>query len=163
MSERPEVLVWTDGACSGNPGPGGWAALLRSGGHERVLSGGEAVTTNNRMEMRAAIEALRALRRPCRVILTTDSEYLRLGIGAWLPTWRARGWRTSAGRPVRNRDLWEELLQALSPHGVEWRWVRGHAGDPDNERVDALARSACRAVASSSSASSPSPSEAEPR
>ncbi len=146
MNERPEVRVWTDGACSGNPGPGGWAALLRSGTRERELSGGEAATTNNRMELRAAIEALRALRRPARVTLTTDSEYLRLGITEWLPTWRARGWRTSSGGAVRNRDLWEELHQVLAPHVVHWCWVRGHAGDPDNERVDALARAACRAA-----------------
>jgi ribonuclease HI len=154
VNTRPEVHVWTDGACSGNPGPGGWAALLRSGDHERELSGGEAVTTNNRMEMRAAIEALRALRRPARVVLTTDSEYLRLGITQWLATWQARGWRTAGGRAVRNRDLWEELHRALAPHDVLWRWVRGHAGEADNERVDALARAACRAVAIAASRSS---------
>ena len=147
MNGKPEVLVWTDGACSGNPGPGGWAVLLRSGDRERELSGGEALTTNNRMELRAAIEALRALRRPARVVLTTDSEYVRLGITEWLPTWRARGWRTASGSAVRNRELWEELHRALEPHDVEWRWVRGHAGDPENERVDALARAACRDAA----------------
>lgn len=147
MNRKPEVLVWTDGACSGNPGPGGWAVLLRSGDRERELSGGEALTTNNRMELRAAIEALRALRRPARVVLTTDSEYVRLGITEWLPTWRARGWRTASGSAVRNRELWEELHRALEPHDVEWRWVRGHAGDPENERVDALARAACRDAA----------------
>ena len=121
--------------------------LLRSGDRERELSGGEALTTNNRMELRAAIEALRALRRPARVVLTTDSEYVRLGITEWLPTWRARGWRTASGSAVRNRELWEELHRALEPHDVEWRWVRGHAGDPENERVDALARAACRDAA----------------
>lgn len=147
MNRKPEVLVWTDGACSGNPGPGGWAVLLRSGDRERELSGGEALTTNNRMELRAAIEALRALRRPARVVLTTDSEYVRLGITEWLPTWRARGWRTASGSAVRNRELWEELHRVLEPHDVEWRWVRGHAGDPENERVDALARAACRDAA----------------
>jgi ribonuclease HI len=147
VNRKPEVLVWTDGACSGNPGPGGWAVLLRSGDRERELSGGEALTTNNRMELRAAIEALRALRRPARVVLTTDSEYVRLGITEWLPTWRARGWRTASGSAVRNRELWEELHRALEPHDVEWRWVRGHAGDPENERVDALARAACRDAA----------------
>ncbi len=147
MNGKPEVLVWTDGACSGNPGPGGWAVLLRSGDRERELSGGEALTTNNRMELRAAIEALRALRRPARVVLTTDSEYVRLGITEWLPTWRARGWRTASGSAVRNRELWEELHRALEPHDVQWRWVRGHAGDPENERVDALARAACRDAA----------------
>ena len=147
MNGKPEVLVWTDGACSGNPGPGGWAVLLRSGDRERELSGGEALTTNNRMELRAAIEALRALRRPARVVLTTDSEYVRLGITEWLPTWRARGWRTASGSAVRNRELWEELHRALEPHDVQWRWVRGHTGDPENERVDALARAACRDAA----------------
>ena len=147
MNGKPEVLVWTDGACSGNPGPGGWAVLLRSGDRERELSGGEALTTNNRMELRAAIEALRALRRPARVVLTTDSEYVRLGITEWLPTWRARGWRTASGSAVRNRELWEDLHRALEPHDVQWRWVRGHTGDPENERVDTLARAACRDAA----------------
>ena len=136
------VEVSTDGACLGNPGPGGWAALLRFAGRERELVGGEPLTTNNRMELMAAIAALEALRRPCEVLLRTDSQYVRQGISEWLPGWQRRGWRTASGGAVKNRDLWERLSQAAAPHTVEWQWVKGHSGDPDNERVDGLARQA---------------------
>ncbi|MCS6780782.1 MAG: ribonuclease HI [Geminicoccaceae bacterium] len=140
-AEAPEpVEIVTDGACLGNPGPGGWAALLRWRGRERVLSGGEPLTTNNRMELTAAIEGLRALRRACVVRLRTDSRYLKDGIERWLPAWKARGWRTASGEPVKNRDLWETLERLGAKHRLEWVWVRGHAGDADNERVDRLAR-----------------------
>jgi ribonuclease HI len=141
-----EVEVFTDGACRGNPGPGGWAALLRYRGHERVLSGGERLTTNNRMELLAAIAGLEALKRPCRVRLYTDSEYLRRGITEWLPGWKRKGWKTAAGTPVKNVDLWRRLEAAEAPHTVEWRWVRGHSGHAENERVDALAREAAAAA-----------------
>ena len=134
------VEVHTDGACSGNPGPGGWAAVMRWGGLERELAGGEPLTTNNRMELLAAIAALEALKRPMRVRLHTDSQYLRLGITQWLPGWKARGWRTADKKPVKNQDLWERLDQARRPHDVDWRWLKGHAGDPLNERADELAR-----------------------
>ncbi len=134
--------IWTDGACSGNPGPGGWGALLRYDGHERELSGGARETTNNRMELMAAIAALEALRRPCRVQLTTDSEYLRRGITEWLARWQANGWQTSARKPVKNEDLWRRLASASSPHQISWHWVKGHAGHPENERADALATAA---------------------
>ena len=137
---RKQVEVHTDGACLGNPGPGGWAALLRWRGIERELVGGEADTTNNRMELMAAISALEALREPCEVVLSTDSQYVRQGILEWLRNWIRRGWKTAGGDPVKNRDLWERLQQAASQHHVEWRWVKGHSGDPDNERVDQLAR-----------------------
>lgn len=130
----------TDGACLGNPGPGGWAALLRYGAHERELAGGEAHTTNNRMELMAAIQGLETLSEACRVQLTTDSQYVRQGITLWLPNWVKRGWRTAGGDPVKNRDLWERLHAATRRHSVDWHWVKGHSGDPDNERVDALAR-----------------------
>ncbi len=136
--------IHTDGACSGNPGPGGWAAILRWNGHERVLSGAEPETTSNRMELTAAIRALEALRRPVRVRLFTDSQYLKRGVTEWLPRWKARGWRTAAGRPVANRDLWERLDALLTRHRVTWHWVEGHAGDPLNERADRLARAALR-------------------
>ena len=142
---RKQVEVHTDGACLGNPGPGGWAALLRWGGIERELAGGEADTTNNRMELMAAIAALEALREPCDVILTTDSQYVRQGILDWLANWIRRGWKTSGGDPVKNRDLWERLQAAAAPHKVEWRWVKGHSGHPENERVDVLARTAAEA------------------
>lgn len=134
-----DVDVYTDGACRGNPGPGGWGALLRAGSRERELFGGEAQTTNNRMELTAAIEALEALKRPCKVALHTDSQYLRLGITEWLPQWRARGWRTADRKPVKNQDLWQRLEQAAARHEVRWHWVKGHAGHPENERADALA------------------------
>ncbi len=141
------VEIHTDGACRGNPGPGGWAALLRWRGHEKELSGGEPCTTNNRMELTAAIAALEALKRPMRVRLVTDSEYLRQGITRWLPAWQARGWRTADKKPVANLDLWQRLLEAARRHRIEWHWTRGHAGDPDNERVDRLARAAIPAAA----------------
>jgi ribonuclease HI len=140
--ERPAVEIFTDGACRGNPGPGGWAAILRYGDTEKELAGGEAQTTNTRMEMTAALVALEALKRPCRVRLYTDSQYLRDGIMQWLPGWKARGWRTADKKPVKNIDLWQRLDQAAAPHQVEWIWVRGHAGHPENERADALARAA---------------------
>jgi ribonuclease HI len=139
------VTIHTDGACSGNPGPGGWGAVLRWRGRARELSGFEPATTNNRMELLAAISALEALKRPMRVRLFTDSNYLRQGITTWLPAWKGRGWRTADKKAVKNQDLWERLEQALARHEVEWRWVRGHSGDPDNERADQLARSALRA------------------
>ena len=134
------VAIWTDGACSGNPGPGGWGAILRHGGRERELCGGEAPTTNNRMELTAAIEALEALKRPCRVALHTDSQYLRGGVTGWIHRWKRNGWRTADKKPVKNEDLWRRLDAAASRHQVEWRWVRGHAGHEMNERADELAR-----------------------
>ena len=137
-----QVEIHTDGACLGNPGPGGWAALLRHGGTERELVGGEADTTNNRMELMAAIAALEALKTSCEVTLHTDSQYVKKGIGEWLPNWIRRGWKTAGGDPVKNRDLWERLSAANTRHQVQWRWVRGHSGHPENERVDALARAA---------------------
>lgn len=137
---EPRVVISTDGACLGNPGPGGWAALLRHGASERELAGGEPHTTNNRMELMAAIMALEALTRPCRVVLHTDSQYLRQGMLEWLPGWVRRGWRTSGGAAVKNQDLWQRLQVAAVRHAIDWRWVKGHAGDPDNERVDRLAR-----------------------
>ncbi|MBX3706874.1 MAG: ribonuclease HI [Pseudomonadales bacterium] len=130
------VEIFTDGACRGNPGPGGWAALLRRGSHERMVSGAEPETTNNRMELTAAIEGLAALTRPSRVALTTDSQYVRHGITQWLAGWKRNGWRTAARQPVKNRDLWERLDQLAAAHEVEWHWVRGHSGHPENERVD---------------------------
>ena len=136
------VEIHTDGACLGNPGPGGWGALLRCGGREKEIAGGEAQTTNNRMELMAAIAALEALTEPCVVVLHTDSKYVQQGIGEWLPKWLRGGWKTSAGQPVKNKDLWERLHAAAAPHRVQWRWVKGHAGHPENERVDALARAA---------------------
>ncbi len=134
------VEIFTDGACSGNPGPGGWGVLLRHGTVEKELCGGEAETTNNRMEMTAAIRALEALKRPVRVRLHTDSQYLRNGVTQWLPRWQANGWRTADRKPVKNVDLWQRLLELLARHEVEWRWVKGHAGHPENERADGLAR-----------------------
>ena len=144
--ERPGVEIFTDGACSGNPGPGGWGAVLRYGTVEKELSGADAATTNNRMELMAAIAGLEALKRPCRVKLYTDSQYLREGITRWLPAWKARGWRTADKKPVKNVDLWQRLEQAAAPHEIEWHWVRGHAGHPENERADALARAAITAT-----------------
>jgi ribonuclease HI len=134
------VHVHTDGACLGNPGPGGWAALLRYGARERELAGGEPATTNNRMELMAAIQALEVLTEPCEVALYTDSQYVRQGITLWIPNWLRRNWRTAGGDAVKNRDLWERLHAAAARHRVEWHWVKGHSGDPDNERVDRLAR-----------------------
>ena len=137
---RKQVDIHTDGACLGNPGPGGWGVLLHWCGVERELSGGEADTTNNRMELMAAIAALESLREPCEVILHTDSQYVRQGILEWMAGWIRRGWKTAGGAPVKNRDLWERLHQAAARHQVDWRWVKGHSGDPGNERVDQLAR-----------------------
>jgi ribonuclease HI len=136
------VSIWTDGACSGNPGPGGWGAVLRYGAHERELKGGEALTTNNRMELTAAIEALESLKRACAVSLHTDSQYLRGGVTTWLAGWKRNGWRTAGRKPVKNEDLWRRLDAAAGGHDVEWIWVKGHAGDEDNERADRLAREA---------------------
>ncbi len=140
------VLIYTDGACSGNPGPGGWGAVLISAGHERELSGAEALTTNNRMEIMAAIAALEALKRPCTVDLHTDSQYLRQGITEWMPGWKARGWRTADKKPVKNEDLWKRLDLARARHEVRWHWVKGHAGHPLNERADGLARAAIKTM-----------------
>lgn len=134
------VEVWTDGACSGNPGPGGWGAILSYKGKERELSGGEALTTNNRMELMAAIAALEALTRPCTVALHTDSQYLRQGITGWIHGWKKNGWKTADRKPVKNEELWKRLDAALGRHRIEWKWVKGHAGDEMNERADALAR-----------------------
>ena len=136
------VEIWTDGGCKPNPGPGGWAAVLRFRGIERELSGAEAATTNNRMELTAAATALETLKRPCRVVLHTDSEYVRNGVTRWHQGWVRRNWRNSAGDPVANMDLWQRLLEAAKGHRIEWRWVRGHAGDPMNERADRLATKA---------------------
>jgi ribonuclease HI len=133
------VEIYTDGACRGNPGVGGWGALLRTGGRERELWGGEPLTTNNRMELTAAIRALEALTRRCQVALYTDSQYLRLGITTWLPDWKRRNWRTADRKPVKNQDLWEQLDLLAARHDIEWHWVRGHDGHPENERADALA------------------------
>ncbi len=141
-----EVELFTDGACLGNPGPGGWGALLRRGTRERELSGAEPLTTNNRMELMAAIGGLEALRTPCAVVLTTDSQYVMRGVEEWMPRWIAKGWRTADGGPVKNRDLWERLSAAADVHRIEWRWVRGHSGHVENERVDALARAAAERV-----------------
>lgn len=134
------VSIHTDGSCLGNPGPGGWAALLRYGEKERELVGGEGQTTNNRMELMAAIAALEVLTEACQVTLHIDSQYVRQGITEWMPSWVRRGWKTAGGDPVKNRDLWERLHAAAGRHRIEWKWVKGHNGDPDNERVDVLAR-----------------------
>ena len=139
--EYPQVIIYTDGACSPNPGPGGWAALLKFKDQEKTLSGRERQTTNNRMELTAAVEALKALKRPCQIDFYTDSEYLRRGITEWLPGWRRRNWRRKGGS-LANIDLWQALDQALKDHRINWHWVRGHAGHPENERVDRLARQA---------------------
>ena len=136
------VEIYTDGACRGNPGPGGWGALLRYRGREKTLSGAEADTTNNRMELMAAIRALETLKRPCKVALFTDSEYVKKGITEWLKNWKRRDWKTAEKKPVKNADLWRRLDAATATHDIQWRWVRGHSGHPENERVDALARKA---------------------
>jgi ribonuclease HI len=141
MSKRI-VEIFTDGACRGNPGPGGWGALLRYDSEVKELSGAEAETTNNRMELLAAISALESLKRPCDVHLTTDSEYVRRGITEWMVNWKRRGWKTAGNKPVKNADLWRQLLRAAEPHAVEWFWVRGHSGHPENERADLLANQA---------------------
>lgn len=141
MPGKPTVTIYTDGACQGNPGPGGWGAILRFGKHERLLSGGEKDTTNNRMELRAALEALRALTESCRVTLYTDSEYLRKGITEWMPGWKQRHWRRKGGK-LANVDLWMKLDEEIGRHEINWRWVKGHAGHTLNERVDRLAKQA---------------------
>ena len=141
MTELTQVTIYTDGACDPNPGPGGWAALLRSRGQEKELSGSEPATTNNRMELTAAIRALEALNLPCQVDFYTDSEYLKRGITEWMPNWRARNWHRKGGA-LANVDLWKALDSAIQPHQINWHWVRGHAGNPDNQRVDGLARQA---------------------
>jgi ribonuclease HI len=134
-----KVEIFTDGACKGNPGPGGWGAVIRSGAHEKEISGGEPLTTNNRMELLAAIRGLEALKRPCRVALYTDSVYVRDGITRWIHGWRRNGWKTAARKPVKNAELWQELAEAAAPHRIEWHWVKGHAGHAENERADRLA------------------------
>lgn len=135
----PQVTIYTDGACKGNPGPGGWGAILIAGSHRKELHGGESLTTNNRMELMGAISALEALTKPCRVDLHTDSQYVRKGISEWIHGWKARGWRTADKSPVKNEDLWRRLDAARERHEVKWHWVKGHAGDPMNERADELA------------------------
>lgn len=141
MSDDPQdVIIYTDGACSGNPGPGGWGAILRFGEHEKELNGGDFDTTNNRMELMAAIESLNALKRPCTVNLYTDSQYVKGGITGWIEGWKRNGWKTAAKKPVKNVELWEALEEARGRHDVHWHWVKGHAGHPDNERADELAR-----------------------
>ncbi len=138
-ADQDTVVIYTDGACKGNPGPGGWGAWLRWGGHEKELFGGEPNTTNNRMELTAVIEALASLKRRAQVAIYTDSEYVRNGITSWIHGWKARGWRTADKKPVKNTDLWQKLDALAAGHAVQWHWVRGHAGDPGNERADALA------------------------
>ena len=139
MTEKT-VEIFTDGACSGNPGPGGWGALMRFGAREKELSGGATETTNNRMELMAAISALEALKAPCRVTLTTDSVYVRDGITKWIANWQRNGWKTASRKPVKNAELWQRLDEARARHTIDWRWVKGHAGHPENERADELAR-----------------------
>ncbi len=140
MSDLPKVTIFTDGACSGNPGPGGWGAILRFGDVEKELKGGENPSTNNRMELMAAISALEALKKPALVDLTTDSQYVRQGITTWINNWKRNGWRTASKEPVKNADLWLRLDEALKPHEVHWHWIKGHAGHAENERADQLAR-----------------------
>jgi ribonuclease HI len=147
MTELSHVEIATDGACKGNPGPGGWGVLIRMGSREKELSGGEKLTTNNRMELMAAIEGLNALKRPCRVTLSTDSRYVMDGLTKWIHGWRKNGWKTADKKPVKNADLWQKLIDAAAPHRVEWVWVKGHAGHPDNERADKLASDAGLAAA----------------
>jgi ribonuclease HI len=142
MSELDKVKIATDGACKGNPGPGGWGVLIRAGTREKELSGGESLTTNNRMELQAAIEGLNALKRPCHVTLVTDSVYVKDGITKWVHGWQRNGWRTADKKPVKNVELWQALVEAVKPHRIDWVWVKGHAGDPDNERADTLASDA---------------------
>jgi ribonuclease HI len=144
-TELPIVELYTDGACRGNPGPGGWGTLIRMGGHEKELSGGEPVSTNNRMELMAAIRGLEALTRPCRVTLFTDSMYVRDGITKWVHNWQRNGWRTADRKPVKNAELWQALVAATATHRIEWKWVKGHSGHSENDRVDALACAAADA------------------
>ena len=143
--ELTQVQMFTDGACKGNPGPGGWGVVIRAGAREKNLSGGEPLTTNNRMELIAAIRGLEALKRPCRVSLYTDSVYVRDGITKWIHGWRKNGWRTADRKPVKNAELWQELVEAAAPHRVEWHWVKGHSGHPENDRADVLASDAAMA------------------
>jgi ribonuclease HI len=144
--DLPHVEIFTDGACKGNPGPGGWGALIRMGAHEKELSGAENPTTNNRMELLAAIRGLEALTKPCRVTLSTDSMYVRDGITKWVHNWRRNGWRTADKKPVKNAELWQALCSAAERHRVDWKWVRGHSGHAENERVDQLACAAAESV-----------------
>ena len=146
MTELPHVEIATDGACKGNPGPGGWGALIRHGTREKELSGGEPLTTNNRMELMAAIQGLNALKKPCRVTLSTDSLYVMDGLTKWVKGWLRNGWKTADRKPVKNAELWQALIAAAEPHRVEWKWVKGHAGHPDNERADKLASDAALAA-----------------
>ncbi len=146
MSELKSVELFTDGACKGNPGPGGWGALLRYGGKEKPFYGGECETTNNRMELMAAIEGLRAIKEPCKVVLTTDSQYVRQGITAWMKNWKKNGWKTSAKKPVKNVDLWKSLDEQASRHNVSWHWVKGHSGHRENEIADELANQGIEAL-----------------
>ena len=141
------IRIWTDGACLGNPGPGGWGAVLRWNGHEKELSGAEPATTNNRMELMAAIEALETLKRPSTVVLTTDSQYVRKGMLEWLANWKRNGWKTAARKPVKNAELWQRLDAAVARHQVRWEWVKGHSGHPENERADQLASDAAKQIA----------------
>ncbi len=150
MNERPHVRIATDGACKGNPGPGGWGAFIQMGEHEKEVSGGEAHTTNNRMELQAAISALNVLTKPCRVTLSTDSRYVMDGLTKWIKGWQRNGWKTADKKPVKNADLWQSLLDAAKPHSIDWVWVKGHAGHPENERADRLASDAALAAGRSS-------------
>ena len=136
------IIVYTDGACSGNPGPGGWGSVLLYNGHRREISGGESETTNNRMEMMAVIASLETLKRPCKILLHTDSTYVMKGMTEWLEAWKARNWKTAAKKPVKNVDLWQRMDEAIARHSVDWKWVKGHSGVPENERADELARNA---------------------
>jgi ribonuclease HI len=149
---KPHVIIHTDGACSGNPGPGGWGAILEAGEHRKELSGGEAQSTNNRMELMAAIAALEALKGPSRVDLWTDSNYLRDGITKWIFGWKRNGWKTADKKPVKNVELWQRLDEAVKRHTIEWHWLKGHAGHPENERADELAREAIKALRESGAA-----------
>jgi len=144
VAGKPQITAYTDGACSGNPGPGGWGAILIHGSHRKEMSGGEPATTNNRMELMAAISALEALTKPARVDMHTDSEYVQKGISSWIDGWKRNGWRTSAKQPVKNAELWQRLDAARTRHEVHWHWLRGHAGHVDNERADELAREGMR-------------------
>ena len=145
--DQPAIEIYTDGACKGNPGPGGWGALMRFGTQEKELFGGEALTTNNRMELMGVIAALEALKRPSRVVVYTDSQYVQKGISEWIHGWKAKGWMTAARAPVKNSDLWKRLDTATQTHKIEWRWVKGHAGHPENERADALANKGVASIA----------------
>lgn len=136
---RPRVQIITDGACKGNPGPGGWGALMRHGPHEKELFGGEELTTNNRMELMAVIQGLEALTKPCQVEIVVDSRYVKQGVSSWMPRWKKNGWKTADKKPVKNKDLWQRLDKARQGHDLSWRWVKGHSGNPDNERADQLA------------------------